>query len=140
MELTAAVYARLAGDATLVALLASYRGAPAIFTTDPAPGDAALPYIVSGGEFAQRPYEAKNLRGREVFRNLRCYSAAGGSATTVEAIAERVRALLHRHKLAIDGFETWVADVTGPVTADEADAYGRIVSLRLIAIEQTLEE
>ena len=135
MNLTEAIYDRLSGDAELVALLGTYHGGPAIFTTDPAPGDAALPYIVSSGEFAQRRYEAKNLRGREVFRDVRCYAATAGSAVTVEAMAERVRALLLRHVLAIEGFGTLVADVSGPVAADEADAHGRIVSVGLVALE-----
>ena len=136
MNLTAAIYARLAGDATLAGLVASYRGQPAIFTTDPAPGDATLPYIVSAGDVAQRPYEAKNRGGREVFRDVRCYAPAVGSAVTVEEMAERVRALLHRQALAVDGFELWVAQVTGPTVADEADAYGRIVSVRLVLMEE----
>jgi len=36
--LTEAIYDRLAGDGTLTSLLATYEGAPAIFTTDPVPG------------------------------------------------------------------------------------------------------
>jgi len=135
MNLTAAIYSRLAGDATLMGLVATYHGRPAIFTTDPAPGNASLPYIVSAGEVAQRPLEAKNRRGREVFRDVRCYAPADGSAATVEAMAERVRALLHRHELAVDGFETWVAAADGPVAADEEDAYGRIVSVRFVLME-----
>lgn len=136
MDLTQAIYDRLAGDGTLVGLVADYHGEPAIFTVDPAPGDATLPYIVSAGEYAQTPFEAKNSRGREVFRDVRCYAAATGSAATVEAIAERVRELLHRHALAIAEHETVVGDCSGPVAADEAEAYGRIVSLRLI-VEET---
>lgn len=139
MNLTEAIYDRLSGDAELAGLLASYEGGPAIFTVDPAPGNASLPYIVSAGTTSQRPFEAKNQAGREMFRDIRCYSADTGSAETVEAMAERVRALLHRHRLVIDGFSTLVAEVSGPVTADEDDAYGRIVSLRLIAMASDLE-
>jgi hypothetical protein len=135
MNLTAAMYERLAGDATLVGLLASYRDGPAIFTTDPAPGDATLPYIVTAGEVAQRPFEAKNARGREIFRDVRCYAPASGTAAPVEAIAEQVRVRLHRHALVVDGGMTLVAEATGPIVADEVDAYGRIVSLRLVVME-----
>ena len=53
--LTGAIYDVLAGDATLAGLLATYGGNPAVFTTDPAPGDATLPYIVTAGEFSQAP-------------------------------------------------------------------------------------
>ena len=132
---TEAIYDVLAGDATLVALLSTYGGEPAIFTTDPAPGDAELPYIVSAGEVAQTPWDTKTTRGRVAVRDVRCYTEASGSAVVVEAIAERARVLLHRQTLAISDFVCVVADCSGPVAADGQDAYGRIVSVRL-----TIEE
>jgi hypothetical protein len=135
VNLTAAVYSRMATDATLTALLASYGAGPAVFTADPAPGDAELPYIVSAGEVAQSASDTKTTRGRQVWRDVRCYAPATGSAETVEAIAERVRALFHRHALEVDGFETWVAEAGGPITADEEEAYGRVVTLRLVLKE-----
>jgi len=132
MDTTTAIYNRLAGDAALVALLNSYNGEPAIFTTDPAPGDAVLPYIVTAGHVADTSWDTKVLRGREVWRDVRCYAAASGSALAVEAIAERVRALLHRHKLSVGGHHVVIAEASGPVVADEPpDAYGRIVTIRL---------
>lgn len=129
--ITAAIYDRLANDATLAGLLATYGGLPAVFTMDPAPGDATLPYIVTAGEVTQTPWDTKQTRGRELIRDVRCYAADNGSAETVEAIAERVRALLHRHELSVDGYQTVVADCVGPITADELDAYGRIISISL---------
>ena len=134
--LTRAIYDRLAGDATLTGLLASYKGLPAIFTVDPAPGDAALPYIVSAGEVSQAPNDTKTTRGRSIMRDVRCYAEADGSAVVVEAIAERVRELLHRQPLEIDGYRWILSDVTGPVAADEQDAYARIITLSLIAQEE----
>ncbi len=135
MNLTLAMYERMAYDATLTGYLADYDSAPAVFTTDPAPGDAQLPYIVSAGEVVQRPFDTKNSRGREVWRDIRCYTARSGSAVLVEQIAERVRSLFHRHALVVAGAETWVAEASGPVSADEEDAYGRIVTIRLVLME-----
>lgn len=129
--LTQAIYDTLAGDAALVALLSTYEGSPAVFTTDPGPGDAALPYIITAGEVAQSPWDTKTTRGRVATRDVRCYAAASGSAATVEAIAERVRALLHRQTLAIADFEWIMAECSGPIAADEQDAYGRIVTIRM---------
>lgn len=134
--LTAAIYDRLAGDATLVDLLANYEGNPAVFTTDPAPGDAVLPFIVTAGEVTQSPFDTKTTRGRNMTRDVRCYAAADGSAVVVEAIAERVRALLHRQPLTIDGHAWLLSNVTGPIVADERDVYGRIISVSLIAQEE----
>ena len=133
--LTQALYSRLAGDGALVALVNTYRGQPAIFTTDPAPGDAELPYIVSAGNFSDAPFDTKTVLGRDIRRDVRCYAAADGSAVTVEAMAERARELLHRQPLAVDGFGVFLAECTGPIAADEPDAYGRIVTVRLIMME-----
>jgi hypothetical protein len=131
MSLTQAIYDKLAGDSTLVGLLATYKGLPAIFTTDPAPGDADLPYIVTAGEISQAPFDTKTTRGREALRDVRCYDEASGSAVIIEAIAERVRALLHRQELDVAGFSWLISDCSGPVVADELDAYGRIISLSI---------
>jgi hypothetical protein len=130
--ITQAVYDVLAGDSTLAGLLATYHGEPAIFTTDPAPGDAALPYIVTAGEVTHTPFDTKNTRGRQVWRDVRCYAAAAsGSAVAVEAIAERVRALLHRLPVAAAGF-IWIwSECSGPIAADEDEAYGRIVTAKI---------
>lgn len=134
--LTAAVYDRLVGDATLVGLLAGYKGEPAVFTTDPVPGDATLPYIVTAGEVAQSPFDTKTDRGRRAFRDVRCYaSALDGSTVVVEAISERVRALFHRYELPVDGFGVLVASCNGPVVADEDDVYGRILTVQFLLME-----
>lgn len=134
--ITAAIYDVLAGDATLVDLLSEYKGSPAIFTTDPAPGDAELPYIVSAGEVTQLPFDTKTTRGRDLGRDIRCYAPADGSAVVIEAIAERVRALLHRQPLTIAGWNWLISIASGPIAADEEDAYGRIISLSLVAQEE----
>ncbi len=129
--LTQVLYDELAGDAALAALLATYGGLPAIFTTDPAPGDATLPYLVTAGSIAEAPFDSKTTLGREVLRDVRCYAAASGSAETVEKIAARVRMLLHRQALVIPGFVWFLSECAGPTVADEQDAYGRVVTVNL---------
>lgn len=133
--LTQAVYDRMVSDGTLVGLLASYKGGPAVFTQDPAPGDAARPFVVTAGEVAQGPFDTKTTRGRRPFRDIRCYADADGDVMTIEAIAERVRALFHRYELPVDGFGVLVATARGPVTADEKDVYGRVVTVEYILVE-----
>lgn len=133
--LTAAVYDRMANDATLTALLATYQGEPAIFTIEPVPGDAKLPYIVTAGEMSQAPFDTKVDRGRRAFRDVRCYAPADGTAITVEAMAERVRSLFHRYSLTVTDFGVIVANVVGPVEADEKDAYGRILTVEFMLME-----
>src|SRR5690554_2808553 len=135
MNLTAVLYDKLASDPTLSGLLATYKGLPAIFTVDPVPKDAVLPYIVTAGEVAYTPWDTKTTRGRSVIRDIRCYAEANGSAVVVEAIAEQVRALLHRQPLQINGYHWLISDVIGPIVADEQDAYGRILTLNLTVQE-----
>ena len=133
--LTQAVYDRLSGDAALVGMLASYEGAPAIFTIDPVPGDAVLPYVVSAGDVTDTSFDTKIDRGRRIWRDVRCYATADGDAMPVEQIAERVRALLHRHILTVVGYGVLVAECSGPIASNEQDAYGRIVTVKLIMME-----
>lgn len=134
--LTQATYDVMAGDSELTGLLNTYEGEPAIFTTDPAPGDAVLPYIVTAGEVAQEPWDTKTTRGRVATRDVRCYTAESGSADVVEAIAERIYALFHRSEIAINGYDWVMAQCSGPIAADEQDAYGRIVTIRFTVQEE----
>jgi hypothetical protein len=135
--LSQAFYDRLAGDGTLTALLATYEGAPAVFTNDPAPPDAVLPYVVTAGEFAVAPFDTKTLLGRTAFRDIRCYAAELGSAEQIEAIAERVRALFHRYPLPVAGFATVLCEASGPTVApdDDETVTGRIISVRIVLQE-----
>lgn len=135
--LTQALYNVLAGDATLTALLATYGGNPAIFTTEPVPGDAEMPYIISAGAVAQESNDTKTGQGRIVTRDIRCYSGVTGSAETVEDIAERARALLHRQALTISDYEWLITVASGPMAADEEDAYGRIVTIRVFVEKES---
>ena len=70
--LTQAIYDRLTMDPILAGLLATYRGGPAVFTTDPAPGDAGMPLVVTAGEVTQTPWDTKDTRGRQIYRDVRC--------------------------------------------------------------------
>lgn len=138
--ITEAFYDRLANDGTLAALLATYNGEPAVFTNDPAPPDADLPFVVTAGEFAVAPFDTKTRNGRTVFRDIRCYAREDGSAAAIEDIAERVRTLFHRYPLPVDGFGTVLCDVSGPTVApdDDETVTGRILSVRLLLQEQEI--
>lgn len=136
--ITQAFYDRLANDGGLTALLATYESEPAIFTNDPAPPDAELPFVVTTGEFAVSPFDTKTRQGRTVFRDIRCYAAETGSTAAIEDIAERVRALFHRYPLPVVGYGTLLCDVSGPTMApdDDEQVTGRIVSVRLVIQEE----
>lgn len=130
-----AIYDKLSADSTLTALLGTYEGEPAIFTVDPAPGDADMPFIVISPILDQAPFDTKTSQGRSARIDVRCYAGATGSAVNIEAISERVYTLLHRSELTIDGHAWLWSSCFGPISADEADAYGRIITLQVTAEE-----
>jgi len=134
--LTEAFYNMLAGDAILVDMLATYKGNPGVFTIDPVPGDARLPYVVTAGEAVQLPFDCKVTRGREAVRDVRAYAAANGDTTLIEAIAERVRYVFHRRPLTIGDHQWVLSNVVGPIAVDEPDYYGRVVSVSVKAQEE----
>jgi hypothetical protein len=136
---TRALYDRLSNDSELAGLLSTYGGEPAIFSVDPAPADAELPFVVSAGAFAQIPFDTKTGEGRQLWRDVRCYDEEKGSTLAIDAIAERIRTLLHRYALPVTGWGTLLADVTGPAMAadDNERVVGRIVTLRLVLQEES---
>jgi hypothetical protein len=127
MDLSGAVYDRMAQDSTLVAMLAS---ADAIFLDDRVGPDVPLPYIVSAGNVADEPNDSKTDRGRRPTRDIYCY-ARHGSTALVEQMAERVLELFHRHRLTLeDGWYAYGATGHGPVAISSDDYDARLVTVR----------
>ena len=131
--LSAPIYDLLIVDPVLGGMLSSYGGDPAIFTVWPAPEDAELPYIVTAGDVSGAPFDSKTTRGRDILRDVHVFAERTGSAVEVETIADRVWDVLHRRELEIDGYRWILSECSGPIVADERDAYGRIVSVRVVA-------
>jgi len=126
-----ALYTALASDVTLTGLLATYEAAPAIFTTDPAPADAVLPYIVAASIPVDMAFDTKTTLGRTIWRDIRIYAEALGSVVLIDQIAERVRALLHRQTLTVAGYDWVLSDCAGPISADVDLVYGRIITVKI---------
>ena len=134
--LTIAIRGILQADATLKGLLSVYRTTGAAVFSDPPPQDANLPYIVISHSVASAPFDTKTTKGRAVERDIRCYASVGSDHTKLEAIAERVFALLHRQNITVTGFSLVIASASGPYAApDEPYAIGEIVSIRYIMME-----
>jgi hypothetical protein len=138
IDLDAAFYNRMAGDHTLTGLLASYPDAeatsgemPAIFTDREVPEDATLPYIESFGQLSDVPDDDKITVGREVHRDIFCFTERG-QTDTLNQIADRVKTLFHRHALEITGATTISASVSGPIPAETDDTLiGVVLTVRL---------
>lgn len=138
LDLTTPLYSALAANATVTNKLAIYKGKdgvekPAIFMQDPAPKDAALPYIIAGSIPGDRPDDTKNCFGREVYRDLRIYTKNDGDNLKVEEIAEEIRSMFHRNRTALNvsGFVVTGISASGPMSTDSLEVYGRIVTLRI---------
>ena len=135
--ITQAFHGTMVGDATLVGLLGSFNAAPSVLTQRPLPPgfdiEAHGPYILTVGEVSVQPGETdvKNTRGREIIRDILCFTDLRKDPTVVESIAERVRALFQRQTaIVVSGYTIVVAEASGPIQLDEEDAHGRVVSVR----------
>ena len=134
---TAAVQAVLAGDAALISQLASYEGAPAIFTALPIPVDAPFPCVVTAGNLADVAEDTLTRRGRRITRDVAVYFPRTGSEAAVEDAAERIRVLFHKQPLSVAGFHHVMTLASGPLrTPDEGDEVGRVVTLQIVLQEE----
>lgn len=131
LDLTQPFYDRLSSDSELTADLSLYAGAPAIFTDEDVPEDAGLPYVYTHGQVSDVAWDTKNSTGRVITRDVAVYAKRGNTAQ-LEQMAERIRALFHRHALAIDGGETIAAQASGPIAAPTDETIvGRVVTVKL---------
>lgn len=129
--LTKAIYDALVNDATLIAMLSTYKGQPAVFTSDPRPSDSSLPCVVTSGFVINSPNDTKTDLGRVIWRDVRCYDNPRGSDAIVENIAERIRAIFHRQIITISGYNNIISEVEGPIVMNEDNAQGRILTIKL---------
>lgn len=129
------IYDRMANDATLTAMLSTYKGSPAIFTIATIPTDATFPIITANEDFSVLPFDTKTIEGRQVTRFVRVFTEASGSRVLMDDIAERVRVLFHRQHLSvtIQGYQVLIIEVTGPeFLATDERIYGVEMEIRFV--------
>lgn len=134
---TQAIYTKMATDATLTDMLATYDPpgvggvVPAIFSSTIVPGGAEFPFVHMPGAIADEPNDTKNDRGREVQWPIYVYSKTEGSVAEADNIAQRLQDLFHRQSLTIDGNVCYITEMRGPVAVPTSnDVTGRMVTLR----------
>ncbi|MEM9043412.1 MAG: hypothetical protein AAGC81_01865 [Pseudomonadota bacterium] len=136
MNITDAVYNRLAADAGVVALLAAYNGAPAIFTNTTVPGDAPRPYLWSPGDTAGTTFDNLDEFGRDVTRDVICIADDTGSSAPVEALKEAVYSAMHRQNLTVPGGRHVMTIFAGEGVAPTDDTLtGRFITFRIVIME-----
>lgn len=121
-----AVFAMLAGDAALAALLGGAR------VYDGAPRNAEAPYVHLG-EMNARDWSTATEAGAEIALEVVAWSREPGRAETL-AIAERVRALLHDAALTLVGWRLVNLRHVATETARVAKPQGRRATVRFRAV------
>ena len=133
---TKSIYERLRNDQVLASMINTYNSEPAIFTVEPVPGKAKLPYIIVSGPVSDVPFDTKTSLGREQTVDIRCYTENKGSKEQVEEIAERVRELFHRQPITVTGYQNIIASCTGPIFVPEDEALGMIITVKFIFMKE----
>lgn len=137
MNLTSAIYAKLAGDPILTAMLATFEGAPAIFTNWPVPPNAARPYVLSAGDTSVAPFdELSATMGTDVLRDVAAIFDNTGSALAAEAAQRQIRAALHQQPLSIPGgLHLMTVAINAGVFPTDTTLIGRFVTFRIVSLE-----
>jgi len=129
---TQAIFDVMNADTLLVGLVSQFEGEPAIFTMKEVPPDAKRPYIWSYGDITNTPFESKDLRGRDVTRDIWCVVDDTGDEDLVTTIANRVRDIFHRTVMTI-GLGNMRTIALGPrVGPSGDDITARIVTLEFV--------
>lgn len=108
----------LIGDAGIVALLATFSGAPAVFTRRPAPGDAVYPMIVVTGDLGVLNEDGISDYRPIITRHIDVFAANDTPAhyRLADDIAYLVRTLFHhkKHSITVLGWNVVDIIVNGP--------------------------
>lgn len=136
---TQGLYDLAEGDSNLVSKLGTYKSAPCIFTAKVIPTDAPLPYLWMPASLIDEALESKDIRGREIFRDIWIVAEDTGDSDQVMDIATDVRNLYHRAAIPFgSGRNCWLAEASGPVdapTGEEDTVTARIVTVRFAYTE-----
>lgn len=138
MQITKAIYERMASDAELSSLVASYRGQPAIFTVDPVPPDAPLPLIIAAGLVVgptNVPEASKQTIAARPVKDIRCITQASGSFEQIAAVAMRVFWLFERATFPIEEWKLVRSRATLPFLGQMDGAFYSVIVTVTLAIE-----
>lgn len=133
-NITLAFYTQMVGSSVVVADLGMLNGLSCIFTTKKIPAGAQRPYVWSYGEVSNERFGAKDLRGREILRDIWAVDDDTGSEVRVERLAENLQRLFDGAVLTI-GSGTWLCQVSGPIigpTDADSKLTARVITVRAI--------
>lgn len=142
MNPIASIYSALTGDAGLLTLIDTHGAAPAIFSGSIPPagyvvGAAVKPCILIGPIADDFDADDFSTKQRFIDVRVRIYARAGASDAGINAVAWRVRNLLHRKMLPASGGVRPRGPVTGPAASSTSapEVAGRQMTVRLFVTE-----
>lgn len=124
----------IVASADIVALLATYAGEPAVFSSAPAPGNAAYPFILISDDVDKIEEDGLSDFRPSVEREISVYvnNAIPEKYRVADQVIYLVRTLFHRRRTAITvtGWHVVDIQVSGPVpTSQDDQTEGRVVTL-----------
>ena len=137
MNSTAAIFARLSGNLSIIERLDVFQGGAAIFN-DRAPDDFQFSdkaALVIAAPSADTDASTFTETIRDITQDVRIYARDTGSTATIDALGRDIRDLFHLQasQIEVEGGSCSLATATGPVAAPTTDPslVGRRVQLRL---------
>jgi hypothetical protein len=134
MDVSEAIFAKLAATSAVTDIVSTFSGAPSIFNGWPAPREALRPYLLIE-PLMDVPWDDAIEQGRAATYTISAYADAA-TGNTLFVLTEAVRAALHKQALAITGARFVLARCTGVVVAPTDDTLsGRELTFRILAME-----
>jgi hypothetical protein len=138
--LAEAVRNALVADPNVTSRLAAWDfgtggGAPAVFTTDPAPEACGAPLVVVTDTGGQRS-GVRGHRGADVTAQVRIWADKGESAAALRDLGVAVWHCLDRATLAVDGYRTHNVGCLPPQQLTDADGFpGMVLDVQASLLE-----
>jgi len=120
-------------------LVSLYRGAPAVYKSDPVPGDTARPFLVVQGPHTQQPFDSKNTLGTDSRYTVDAVTDPDGRISTLDALVDAIKRDLHRKPVSWGGAhpsQGMIAEIVAVSTVPtDGTLYSRQVTVRLVSQE-----
>lgn len=137
-DLTEPIRMALIGSASIMGLLPSYLGAPAVFTKRPVPGDAPYPMVVISDDITNREQDGISDFRPLIVRDIAVYhtNEQASNFRSIDDIAQFIRTLFHRQRSSMTVTDWNVVDVQASVPFfvqfQQDQITGRIVQLSVL--------
>lgn len=137
--LQTAIYTKLSGDATLVALLSTAWGSTAIFSHTPETGEDESPAyypFISFGQDVHSPFNDKSVVGGDTTLEINVWSQQG-DFMEAKTIADRIAEILERQSLTVAGANHITTELESADATRDPDGITKRVLMTFTVLYQT---